>query len=59
MKTSFEGIAMVKLKSELNKVKAVTWGIVKQATQKEYSDLLNLIEAGFNVDKQYQSIHNM
>ena len=48
----FEGIAMVKLKSELNKVKAVTWEIVKQATQKEYSDLLKLIEVGFNVDKQ-------
>ena len=46
-----ESIAMVRLKSDLNNVKAVTWERVKQATATEYGDLLHLIETGFHDDK--------
>ena len=51
-----EAVAMVQVKSELNKVTAVTWERVQEATHNEYSDLLNLVEHGlFTTTKKAES----
>ena len=44
---------MVAIKSELNKVRAITWERVKDATQAEFHELLQLIHKGFPESKGY------
>ena len=53
-----ESIAMVQVKSDLNRVTAVTWERVQEATHNEYGDLMSLIEQGFytnitGIDSKY------
>ena len=58
-----EDIAMIQVKSALDKVTAVTWERVQEATHSEYDDLLRSIENGSfpdisKTDSKYPEFYN-